>query len=343
MTSSTLPPLVSGPVQRAQKVLIYGPEGVGKTTLAAAFPSPLFIDVEGGTSHLDVPRYTCETWPQVQAVVEAVVRGDAICQTLVVDTADWLEKLASAHITQKSHKESLEDFGYGKGYVMLAEEIKAMLDRLDAVLRGGIHVVMLAHSTIRKFERPDQAGAYDRYELKMSKQVAPLLKEWADMMLFCNFWVDVSKDKATGKARATGGKERVIYTEHSPAWDAKNRHGLPEALNMQWAEIEHCFPIPQSHVTSRAATVAPAAKAAKAPIQSHVTATEPPPAEDGSTCYEQTLAEILGPDVAVVTLYLTRIGWLTNGQTLADLKPEHETSARRKLAALVTKAKASEK
>jgi hypothetical protein len=100
---------------------------------------------------------------------------------------------------------------------------------LNALLDRGMHVVFLAHATVRKFEAPDQAGSYDRFELKLSKQVAPLLKEWADLVLFANY-VTRTAEKENGKLRGVGGKERVLHASHSAAFDAKNRHGLPEKL-----------------------------------------------------------------------------------------------------------------
>ena len=107
----------------------------------------------------------------------------------------------------------------------------------------GINVVLTAHSQLRKFEQPDEEGAYDRYELKLGKktssQTAPVVKEWCDLLLFCNYKTMVMTSE-TKKKKATGGK-RVMYTTHHPAWDAKNRHGLPDELPMEYAAIAHIF------------------------------------------------------------------------------------------------------
>jgi hypothetical protein len=150
-------------------------------------------------------------------------------ETLVIDTADWLEKRLAEHLCRKSNKDSIEDFGYGKGWVLLTEEFARFLNSLDALLARGIHLVFLAHSTVKKFEAPDQAGSYDRFELKLSKQVAPLVKEWADVVLFANYVTKVA-EKDNGKMRGIGGKERVLFATHTAAYDAKNRHGLPDKL-----------------------------------------------------------------------------------------------------------------
>ena len=94
---------------------------------------------------------------------------------------------------------------------------------------------------MRKFEQPDEMGAYDRWELKLSKQCSPLIKEWADMVLFCNyktFVVNVdNKGVQKGTNKAQGGK-RVMYTSHHPCWDAKNRDNLPDELSMEYEAIK---------------------------------------------------------------------------------------------------------
>jgi len=219
-----------GKIQRPQKVVIYGPEGVGKSTLAGLTPEPVFLDTEGGTHHLDVARLdAAATWEKITSAVAQLAKGGHPFKTLVIDTADWLEKRLIEHLCRKASKESIEDFGYGKGWVMMSQEFARFLTSLDALTGRGLHVVFLAHSTVKKFEAPDQAGSYDRFELKLSKQNAPLLKEWADLVLFANFVTKVA-EKDNGKMRGIGGKERVLFANHSAAYDAKNRHGLPDKL-----------------------------------------------------------------------------------------------------------------
>jgi hypothetical protein len=100
-------------------------------------------------------------------------------------------------------------------------------------------VVFVAHAKQRKQELPDEAGAFDRWEMKLSRQVAPLLKEWADLLLFLNYKTYVTQTES-GKNKAAGGK-RVMYTTHHPCWDAKNRFGLPEELDLDFGGIAHIF------------------------------------------------------------------------------------------------------
>ena len=229
-----------------QKIVIYGPEGIGKSSFAAKFPDPLFIDTEGSTKLLNVKRLPRPTsWTELIHMVEEVVDNPDVCKTLVIDTADWAERLCSEHVCKQADKESIESFGYGKGYVLLKEEFGRLLDRLSMAIEAGVNVVLTAHSTIRKFERPDESGAFDRWEMKLgnktSGQISALVKEWADMLLFANYKEMIIEDPTTGKKKAHGG-QRVMYTTHHPAFDAKNRHGLPDELPFSFTEIAFCLP-----------------------------------------------------------------------------------------------------
>lgn len=236
--------MTTGKIATAQKVVIYGPEGVGKTTLAAAFPQPLFIDTEGSTNKMDVARYPKPTsWEMLKNEVrEAPKTG---CKTVVIDTIDWAEKLCIASICDAHQKKGIEDFGYGKGYVYEREEFGKFLDLLQDIADSGVNVVLTAHAQIRKFEQPDELGAYDRWELKLGQktgsQISPIVKEWADMVLFCNYKTHTVVTDKEGKKRKAQGGERVMYTSHNPCWDAKNRDGLPEILPLAYEPIAHIF------------------------------------------------------------------------------------------------------
>lgn len=238
--------ITSGIVKRAQKVVVYGVEGIGKSTLASKFPDPLFIDTEGSTSKLNVNRLPKPTsYEMLNEEIRHVIANTSICKTLVIDTVDWAEQYIIDYILNKHQKSGIEDFGYGNGYVYAKEEVARFLHLLDEVINVGINVLLLAHAQIRKFEQPDEMGAYDRYELKLGKktssQTAPLVKEWADMVFFANYKTySIATDKEGKKHKAQGG-QRVMYTTHHPCWDAKNRDGLPEELPFGYSSIAHLF------------------------------------------------------------------------------------------------------
>ncbi len=233
--------IIRGKLSGARKVCVYGPEGIGKSTFASHFPDPVFIDTEGSTKDMDVARMEApSSWQMLMEQVKYVKAHPETCRTLVIDTADWAEMLCTEAVCARSQKAGIEDFGYGKGYVYLTEEFGRLLNLLQELVDIGIHVVINAHAKMRKFEQPDEMGAYDRWELKLQKQTAPLLKEWADMVLFANYKTIVvnvdGQGAQKGKNKAQGGK-RVMYTSHHPCWDAKNRYGLPEELPFDYREI----------------------------------------------------------------------------------------------------------
>lgn len=230
--------ITRGKIPSAKKTVIYGPEGIGKSTFASQFPDSLFIDTEGSTKDIDVARLPAPTsWSMLMEEVKYTISHPEVCKTLVIDTADWAEQLCAAEICSQYQKSGIEDFGYGKGYVFLQEEFGRLLNLLTELTeQRGIHVVLTAHAKMRKFEQPDELGAYDRWEMKLSKQVAPMVKEWADMVLFANYKTHVVK--VDGKNKAQGGK-RVLYTSHHSCWDAKNRYGLPDEIPFEYHSISH--------------------------------------------------------------------------------------------------------
>lgn len=237
------------------KTVIYGAEGVGKSSLAASFPNPLFLDTEGGTSRLNVRRIRIQDWEGLVATVKEILANPEVCQTLVLDTADWAESYCIDYICAKYRQASIESFGYGKGYTYVQEEFGELLKLLSKLTEVGINPVIIAHGKPRKFELPDEQGAFDRYETKLTRQVAPLIKEWCDMLLFCNYKTFVVTTENKSK-KAQGGK-RVMYTTHNPCWDAKNRFNLPDELDLDFASIAHLFADVNSKKNTQAATKKP--------------------------------------------------------------------------------------
>lgn len=221
------------------KIVAYGAEGVGKSSLAADMPEPLFLDTEGGTTRLNVRRIKITNWEELLATVKEVIATPDVCKTLVIDTADWAETLCIDYICNKYRQASIESFGYGKGYTYLGEEFGGFLKLLSKLVDVGINPVVIAHGKPRKYELPEEQGQFDRWEMKLTKQVAPLLKEWCDMLLFCNYKTFVVTTENNTK-KAQGGK-RVMYTNHHPTFDAKNRFNLPDELDLSIEPIKHLF------------------------------------------------------------------------------------------------------
>ncbi|WP_283604026.1 ATP-binding protein [Ligilactobacillus salivarius] len=222
------------------KVLIYGVEGIGKTTFASKFPDPIFIDTEGSTGFINARKLPNPTsWTMLLDELEDI-KSEPRGKTLIIDTLDWAERLAKKYLMDKNKWAAIDSTNYGSRYVALSDEIGKLLNKLTEIKDVGINVVLTAHAETKKHELPDEMGQYDKYTLKLEKRDAGLAKEWADMILFFNYKTTIITDSKSDSKKATGG-QRVMYTTHKPAWDAKNRLGLPDELPIDFEAIRELF------------------------------------------------------------------------------------------------------
>lgn len=232
--------------QRALKVLLYGVEGVGKTTLASQFPEPLFLDLDQGSDFMEVDRISDIDDFEILLLTLKEVEKTSY-KTVVIDTADKAEVLGVRHLLKKHRKNGLEDFGYGSGFTYLKELMEEFLRACNGLIQAGKNVVILAHSKLETIKDPLFEEEYQRHTLKFEskggKQISPVFKEWADIMLFCNFETFLSTDK-NGRTTAHG-KKRVMYSERTQAFDAKNRFGLPAKMELDFKPIQHLFDAPK--------------------------------------------------------------------------------------------------
>jgi hypothetical protein len=222
------------------RIILSGPEGIGKSTFAAGAPSPLFIAQEDGLTGLDhVQRFQPSNYGEIVGLVDELraTKEPLPCETLAVDTVDWLERSIHRFICERDGKTDIEAYGYGKGYKIAEGELVSLLTKLDALRHEKkIGIILLSHVHIRTFTDP--AGeAWDRYEMKGHKGFTGILREWPDACLFAVYEVFKSKaEKGSDRTKAIAG-ERIIHTTWSPGWDAKNRLSLPETLALDYAEF----------------------------------------------------------------------------------------------------------
>ena len=269
--------IIKGHLNAAVKVVVYGTEGIGKTTFASQFPHPIFIDTEGGTTRYNVERFEApQSWRDILDAVNYIIANDTPYKTLVIDTADKAEALCIDYICKQNDKSGIEAWGYGKGYTFLAEEFQNLIILLDQVIAKGVNVVITAHACTRKIEQPDEMGAYDHFELKLGKKTAPLLKEWADILIFANYKTNVITTE-TGSKKAVGGK-RMMYLTHGPVWDAKNRFGLSDELPFEFDSISAVIPESDDyieHVSHAEETTVDNSAGAKARMSEFIEEDEP--------------------------------------------------------------------
>jgi hypothetical protein len=221
-----------------KRVLLYGPEGIGKSTFAMGAPSPIFLCPEDGTAELDVARLPePHSWQDVIDAVRLLAKEQHDYKTFVVDTLDWIEPLCWDFVCARDGEKNIETYGYGKGYLAALNEWRVFVAEVDKLrATRGMHVVLLGHSKVATFKNPEGED-YDRYSLKLHEKSGGLLKEWVDAALFANYetFVDKASKMARGKGLSTGA--RVIHTERRAAWDAKNRYSLPEQIPLSWDDF----------------------------------------------------------------------------------------------------------
>ena len=228
--------ITTGKIRRPIRAVVYGVEGVGKSSFCAAAPDAVFIGAEDGTSQLDVARFPQPSnFGDIMSAICELYDNDHDFKTLVIDSADWAQKLCFAAVAKEGGQNSIEGFGYGKGYAMAAERYMQMMRGLDALVNQGMNVLIVAHSQIATFQDP-AGDSYDHYTIACDKRINPMLKEWADAVLFADF------DKSTKQVGEGFNKRviaksygaRVMYTEHRASHDAKNRYNLPERMPLDW-------------------------------------------------------------------------------------------------------------
>lgn len=236
------------------RILIYGCAGIGKSTFGAMADRPVFIQTEDGLDALDVPAFPlARSFTEVMGYIGELAEKEHEFKTLVIDSLDWLEPLVWAQCiaenptTEKGKRvENIEDYGWGKGYVIALNVWREYIDALN-YLRSekGMTIIQIAHANIKRFENPD-TDPYDRYQIKMQQRATDLVMEHCDMVLFANYFVATRKAE-TDKVKGVGSGERLLYTEERPSYIAKNRYGLPDSIPFDkegnyWATIAQHVP-----------------------------------------------------------------------------------------------------
>jgi hypothetical protein len=228
------------------RIVLYGPEKIGKTTFCSDIEGAIFLDVEGGSGALNVARIEKErlnTFADVIGAVEALYTQQHSFSTVVIDTADWLEALVFGQVAREHGKKTVDEIGYGAGYSAAINVWKQLLDGLTALRNEkGMAVVLLAHDQVKRYDNP-LTESYDRHQLKMHAKSAAIITEWADCLLFANQDVYIDSKDAGFKKKVTKGRagDRVLHTVGSPSFMAGNRYGLPAELPFSWGAFNEAM------------------------------------------------------------------------------------------------------
>lgn len=225
---------------RPVRVVLYGADGVGKSTFASQAPNPIFLCAEDGTARLDVARLPEPgTWSDVLESVKALTFEAHEYKTLVIDTLDWLEPLCWREVCRLGGKRNIEDFPYGKGFASAVDIWRDLILQLQAMsAKRGMNLIALAHSHVKKIDDPI-SGAYDRHALKLHEKTAALWRESVDAVLFARVQVFTRViDERTQKTRVFGDGSRVVMTSPTAGFDAKSRLPLDAEIPLDWSVIQ---------------------------------------------------------------------------------------------------------
>lgn len=236
----SLDSLERGQENKPPRIVVYGTKGIGKTSFASSAPEPVIIQTEDGIGLLDTPRFPiAKSFADVLAAIGVLLKEDHKFKTVILDSADWTERLIHAQVRVEHGDKIFSE--YGKGYTFAVPHFENLLGGLNALReRKGMTVVITAHAITKRYESPD-VEPYDRYFLDLHSKVGSALEEWCDVLMFANYKV-ITKATDTGfgnkQVRGVGVGERILFCEERPAFTAKNRYRLPAEMPFDWKAFE---------------------------------------------------------------------------------------------------------
>lgn len=234
---------MSSPVIEPWRMVFTAVEGFGKTTLAANAPSPAILMARGETGYRTllghglapaVPAVELDSWQHTLDTVGDLIADAQGIKTLCFDALSGFERQCSAYVCNRDFNGDFGEKGFSsfqRGYGISATEWLKLLVALDTLrLKQGVNILILSHIQISPFKNPDAAD-FDRFVPDIHHKLWSPTFKWADAVLFGRYLTVIDKEQK-GKGKGIGGTDRVVYTQRRDAFDAKNRFGLPEAIDL---------------------------------------------------------------------------------------------------------------
>lgn len=240
MSPISLSSIVRGAIEKSKRISLYGVDGIGKSTFSSQAPNPIFIAAENGLGSIDVARFpTPANWGEIFEAIKVLYTEEHEFKTVVIDSIDWAESLCLAAVAAENGVQYIDQIGYGKGYKMARDKFAELLRGLDALWMKGMNIIVIAHSTIKRFDDPENEP-FDRYQIKLEEANASRLREWSDMVLFANYDTTVTKLDPKGldkTVRAKSFGKRLLFSQRTAAYDAKTRYAIPDRMPLDWPQF----------------------------------------------------------------------------------------------------------
>lgn len=220
--TSILSSITRGRTLDAPRIILYGMEGIGKSTFAANFPSPIFIQTEDGLGMIDCAKFPlAKSFDEVFQELVALETEQNEFKTIVIDSLDWLERLIWDKVAKDSKVDNIEQIGYGKGYTIALTFWRIVLDHLASLHQQGKIILLLAHAVAEDYSDPE-VSSLKRFTPRLHKSARSLLAEYVDVILLAT--------RAFGAAKGDQNNPRIVRTEASPYQVAKSRFAIPAEL-----------------------------------------------------------------------------------------------------------------
>ena len=231
-------------VDRAPVTCFHGGPGIGKTTIAASAPDAVVIRTEDGLGALSVDAFPiAETYEDVKQAIDLLLNEKHGYKTLVIDSLSALEPMIWDDVARNNKKANIEEFGFGKGYILAYKEWVDLFKKITLLSQNGIMPILIAHSAIVKFKSPDN-DPYDRYQIKLHERAFHVIYERSDIIGFASLKTNVIKrDSGFGKedVRAISNGDRLLHLVEKPAFIAKNRYRMPDYVNLDWDSFSNAL------------------------------------------------------------------------------------------------------
>lgn len=227
------------------RAVIFGADGVGKSTLCAGCPGAVFVAAEDGLANIDAQQVEPpETWPQIIGAVDALAE-EPRCSAIVIDSLDWAEQMLWAHIVatrpdEKGRKvKDIEGYGYGKGYKAALNEWRILLAALQRAGGKGKHVLLIAHAKRASVKNP-LGEDYEQWQVKLQDgkdcSAAGLIREWVHIVAFAE--LDIAVDDSGPRTKGIWSGKRVLRCNPSAGYTGKTRLTMPDRIPLDWPAFD---------------------------------------------------------------------------------------------------------